>query len=114
MYYYKITTNQIIEMIETEKQLSVDEMHNLIQCDSPLQMVRAGLPDVDIILVLDDCGKLFHKPVNTYATMIYNNPYDFIVGDVLLGTVGYTLGGERDIFGFDTDITPLIRKILKI
>ena len=36
------------------------------------------------IMVIDEEGKLKGLPINPVATMIYGNPNDIIVGDVLL------------------------------
>ena len=36
------------------------------------------------LMVLDEEGKLKSKPVNEIATMIADNPNDYIVGDVLI------------------------------
>jgi len=46
-----------------------------------IQIVNA--PDGRLI-VLDEEGKLKGKEVNEYATDIYKNPYDCIVGDVVI------------------------------
>ena len=38
----------------------------------------------DVVMSVDEQGKLKGKPVNILATKIYNNLYDFIVGDALI------------------------------
>ena len=43
-----------------------------------------SIPSSDKIIVLDEEGKLKDKPVNKKATELYNNPYDVIVGDVII------------------------------
>jgi hypothetical protein len=40
------------------------------------------------MIVLDEEGKLKNKPVNEAATILYNNPNDFIVGDIILANEG--------------------------
>jgi hypothetical protein len=36
------------------------------------------------LIVVDEEGKLKGKPVNVVATKLYGNPYDVIVGDVVV------------------------------
>ena len=48
----------------------------------PIEIVRAY--DGQSIIVLNEEGKMKDLPINNIATMLYGNPYDYIVGDVLL------------------------------
>lgn len=40
--------------------------------------------DPFLLICLDDEGKIKEKPVNGLASVLYGNPFDFIVGDVVL------------------------------
>lgn len=40
----------------------------------------------EMLIVIDDEGKLKSKPVNLRATQLYQPEYDFIVGDAVIGT----------------------------
>ncbi len=43
-----------------------------------------GGHDVTYTMVLNEEGKLDHLPINQLASMVYDSPWDFIVGDVVL------------------------------
>lgn len=53
----------------------------------------------NLLLVLDEEGKLVHKPMNLIGTVLYNNRHDFIVGDVAI--VRLNKRGD-DFEGFDS------------
>lgn len=52
----------------------------------------------DMIMVIDEEGKLKGKPVNRLASMIYCSPWDHIVGDAFIVKRGY-VAGEPDLVG---------------
>lgn len=39
-----------------------------------------------LLMVLDEDGKYKKKPINDLASLLYCNPFDVIVGDVVIGT----------------------------
>lgn len=106
MYYYLITTKNEISEIQTDRRFGLDDYYKLIDCDC-IQYVMTDAGRYNMIL--DDEGKLKDKELNYLATLLYNNPYDFIVGDVLLCTDKVINDiGERDFCGFDK---PMIQDI---
>lgn len=81
--------------------LSLHTLQESIDCTC-IQIIK--LSD-NLSLVIDDEGKIFNKPVNNTATVLFCKHlgcYDFIVGDALLVTTRYPEGytGEPDVFGF--------------
>lgn len=79
-----------ITMDNRVKEVSIkddlDAFYEKINCDS-IQIVNVNsrkLPDVDALIILDEEGKIHNKDINQLATKLYGNPYDFIVGDVLV------------------------------
>lgn len=70
-----------IELVETPG--GADEIHRLVGGF----FENIYLPDFsvsDIVMSVDEEGKLKGKPVNILATVMYRNLYDFIVGDALI------------------------------
>ena len=106
MYYYLITTTNMIREIETDRRFGLDDYYKLIDCDC-IQYVMSG--DGRFNMILDDEGKLKDKDLNYLATLLYNNPLDYIVGEFLLCTDKVINDiGERDFYGFDK---PMIQDI---
>jgi hypothetical protein len=58
---------------------SLEELQNIVGGYIETVMLPNGN-----LLVLNEEGKLEGLPLNTTATDLYNNPYDAIVGDVLV------------------------------
>ena len=81
LYAVRITTDDRIELVETVG--GCDEIHRLV--GGYFENVWLyGFPASDVIMVVDESGKLAGKPVNLIASCIYGNAFDVIVGDVLL------------------------------
>lgn len=57
-----------------------------------------------LVFVVDECGKISDpsKPINVRATLLYANPLDYLVGDVVIGSIG-TRYGETDIVPLHAD-----------
>lgn len=97
MYYYLITTDDAIIEKQTDRRYELSDFYELIDCDC----IQHVMTDNGYDMILDDEGKLKSKPINLIATRLYNNPYDFIVGDVLICTNEVVNDiGERDMCGF--------------
>ena len=60
-----------------------------------------GLPN-GYVMVVDEEGKLKHKPVNKLGSILYMNTDDVIVGDVIILKLGVHQG-ECDIVGIPDD-----------
>lgn len=81
----KLTTTNEIEVIDRNDQyVDFHELRALCGCDT-IQIVGASAYP-QCLMCIDDEGKIFHKDVNLLASILYSNPYDFIVGDVVVGT----------------------------
>ena len=71
--------------------------------------VMFNLPVSDLIMTVDEEGKLKGKKVNLFATFLQGNPDDFIVGDALilkLDLVGEY--NELDQLPFDKETAQLL------
>ena len=86
-----------------------DNVHKLISC-SIYELVH--VPG-DFYLVVDENGKIYEepKPVNILASMLYpGTPKgDPIVGDVLIGRLGY-VNGESDMVGLSVPELEMLEK----
>lgn len=58
----------------------LDELQGFV--GGPIEIVYT--PDRRSIIVLHEEGKLEGKPINAKATALYDNPFDVVVGDVLV------------------------------
>lgn len=101
MFYYLISHEGTLTEIQKDKRMELHDFYNELDCDC-IQSVKCV--DNDTFMILDEEGKLKDKPVNDLASILYGAfPFDYIVGDVILCTIG-TFGeyGERDFTGFTT------------
>ncbi|MBQ7950285.1 MAG: DUF3846 domain-containing protein [Clostridia bacterium] len=69
-----------------------------------------GLPGY--IGTVDEEGKLKEKPVNVLATRLYQNPLDFLVGDVIILKYG-TFEGDSDIVGIPDEEANQLMNLIK-
>lgn len=83
--YLKIDTESNVELITSEKrEFTLEEFYKGINCDTISIVQISKIPNV--LMVIDDNGKVFHRDINCLATLLYGQlPHDFIVGDVILG-----------------------------
>ncbi len=58
------------------------------------EVVKVRIADKKYLMLLDDNGKLRRKPYNRIASLIYNNPNDVIVGNVIILADSLTNDGE--------------------
>lgn len=65
---------------ENGSDFQLEQLYSVLGCDC-IEVVR--LRD-NMILIIDEEGKLVDKRINHKATALYNNPDDVIVGDALL------------------------------
>lgn len=79
------TDNSIIDVIpENGIDFKLDELHQLLSCDT-IELVHPQNPlFANTFLVIDENGKLKPSIVNMIATVIFGCPDDIIVGDALL------------------------------
>lgn len=85
-YAVKVSTTKEISLVEISRTNEL-EFVNAIQREVGgfFECVNADLPiDEDILMHVDEEGKFKGKEINHVATRLYNNPFDLIVGDVLL------------------------------
>lgn len=85
---------------------------NIVSCRNSI--VPLGAFQYSILMTIDDNGKIFHKPINTLASMLYGNPVDFIVGDVVLGwTDPLNSEAEPDIYPLPHNIAEKLLEALQ-
>lgn len=74
-----------IEVIESDDyEFTLDELRSGADCHT-IQIVGSQVVK-DLLLCIDDNGKILGKEVNMFGTALYVLGYDVIVGDVVLGT----------------------------
>lgn len=56
------------------------------------EVVRFGIGPYRYIMLVDEDGKYRNKDINKVATALYENPFDYIVGDVVIVDAGYNDG----------------------
>ena len=113
--YIKITPNGEIKLVKKETHyFSLDELHKEVECNT-IQIVKPqDTAFRDLLMVIDDDGKLKGRPVNMLGTLIYNNPLDFLVGNVIIGTsFSENITDEPDVFAMPIEIAEKLKKLLK-
>lgn len=95
-----------IQLVECDSsEFTLEQLQSNADCDT-ISIVRCGwaqIPSIpvtrsDLLMCIDDNGKIYHKPVNVLATLLYGNPADFIVGDAVLGWTNPLEDVEPDIY----------------
>lgn len=82
------TTARVIKADGTETPVTpkngtdfeLDELQGFV--GGPIEIVH--VPRTSDIIVLHEEGKLEGQPINQKATILYANPFDVVVGDVLV------------------------------
>lgn len=97
-YAVHITPGKYLAIHETD--LSVEEIHTLLECDcfELVHLPRFPLPG--IVMLVDESGKLKEKGLNPIASILYAAGAEFIAGDALLCKLEYTPGDGYDIAPF--------------
>ena len=103
MYYYIVKANGEVSEKKTEKQMELDDFYKVTGGYIETTVVR----NTNYLLIMDEERKLKEKPVNRVATILYGNPYDVIVGDIIIATMRKDENGEMDIFGFEEPVPKL-------
>lgn len=84
--YLVIRTDRSIEVVESDTyEFSLDELYKGADCGT-IQIISCQAVDRDLLMCIDDNGKIQRKPINEIATILYSPGYDFIVGDAVIGT----------------------------
>lgn len=84
--YLILKTNGSIEIVESDTyEFTLDELYRGADCDT-IQIVQCQSYDRDLLMCIDDNGKIHGKPHNVIASFMYAPFYDFIVGDAVIGT----------------------------
>lgn len=84
--YLILKTDGSIELVESDTyEFTLDELYKGATCDT-IQIVPCISVDRDLLMCIDDNGKVNHRPINMIATMLYAPGQDFIVGDAVIGT----------------------------
>lgn len=74
-----------IEVLESDDyEFTLEELRSGSDCDT-IQIVGSQVVR-DLLLCIDDNGKILGKEVNVCGSVLYAPGYDVIVGDVVVGT----------------------------
>lgn len=84
--YLIIKATGEIEVVESDTyEFTLDELYKGANCDT-IQIVNCRQISMDLLMCIDDNGKIHRKPVNHVCTYMYEPLYDVIVGDAVIGT----------------------------
>lgn len=106
--WLKISADDHLSLVELPSSLDdscssfLNGCYRELDCDT-IEIVRVSQFDVFFkgfcpVLIIDECGKLKDKRCNSLCSLFYAAPFDFIVGDALLG---HRVG--PDIFPFTVE-----------
>lgn len=93
-YAVHITPGKYLAIHETD--LSLEEIHTLLECDHIEVVHMAAFPFPNIVMLIDESGKCKSHSVNPIASVLYGAEGDYIAGDALLVKIE-TRAGESDI-----------------
>ena len=113
MFAYLIIRNDGIELVPSEShEFTLEELYAGADCDC-IQIVRSCC-DPDLLLCIDDNGKILQKYINPLGTLLYYPEYDFIVGDVIVGTsVSPYPDDEPDIYKMEYEQALALKRTLE-
>lgn len=115
--YIVIDTDDHVKVVPCEDyHLSLDDLYKATE-SMCIDIVHtcAQYSGSDVLMVVDDIGKMQHKPINLIASWLYCNPNDCIVGNVLIGcSYSPNSNDEPDIFAFPLKDAEKIAKRLVI
>ena len=80
-YAVVIHPDTSIEIVETPG--GADEIHRLVGGHFE-NVYSTNFKVFPIVVSVNEIGKLIGKPFNPLGTAFYDNPYDFLVGDVVI------------------------------
>lgn len=84
--YIVIKDSGEVVVVESDTyEFTLDELYKGATCDT-IQIIPCYAVDRDLLMCIDDNGKVNHRPINMVATMLYAPGQDFIVGDAVIGT----------------------------
>lgn len=78
-----------------------------------IEVVGLGRIRSDLHMVIDEEGKLNNKPVNRFATRLYQSSWDVIVGDAFICKEGL-VDGEPDLVGLDSSDCAFLTRALDL
>ena len=93
-YAVHITCGRYLARCETD--LSLEEIHNLLECRHIEVVHMKDFPLSNIVMIIDEEGKCKEHSVNPIASVLYGAEGDYIAGEALLVKVD-TVNGETDI-----------------
>lgn len=101
-YVIRISPDNLVKLEELDPDKALEIFQRL--CGGPIQTVPARLGDRELILAVDEEGKLKDEEVNIIGTFLTMKslPGDRIVGAAVLCQEGVR-NGEPDLVGFDPE-----------
>lgn len=113
--YLIIKTDRSIEIVESDTyEFDLEELYQGSSCRT-IQIISCQAVDRDLLMCIDDNGKIDKKPINEIATALYAPGYDFIVGDAVIGTrLCPDPYAEPDIYKMPLDMCKALKSILTV
>lgn len=102
--YYTITLKpDMTAVVHTHKALDLELPFMQEQVHGYIEIVGANIPvhpsSRNIRMIINEDGKCQKLPINTLGTAMYGNPYDVIVGDVVIcSTYNPDPDAEPDVY----------------
>lgn len=104
--YYLSDTNKNFSLLTFHYPISLDFMHYFLDCDFIECVYTPYLRD--LVMVIDESGKLKDKPINILASSLYPG---FEYGDPIVGNVLFMKRSGADLVSLDDYQIRILRKI---
>ena len=113
--YLIIKADRSIEIVENDTyEFSLEELRKGADC-STIQIIPCYAFDRELLMCIDDNGKIDRKPINEIATSLYVPERDFIVGNAVIGTrLCPDPNAEPDIYKIPLDMCEVLKSILTV
>lgn len=113
--YLIIKTDRSIEIVESDTyEFTLEELYKGAKCDT-IQIIPCHAVDRELLMCIDDVGKMVQKPINEIASLMYAPSHDFIVGDAIIGTrLCPDPNAEPDIYKMPLDMAKALKSILTV
>lgn len=114
-YAYVVLEENGIEIVYKDSpRIELKELYEKVDCHT-IEVVHPLIEELNeqnLILIVDEEGKLRRKEINLLASMIFNNPIDVIVGKCVICTEIIDDEEDPDIYAMSAKLAERIYKFL--
>lgn len=113
--YLILRTDRSIELVESDTyEFDLEELYQGADCRT-IQIISCHAVDRELLMCIDDNGKIDQKPINEIATLMYAPQHDFIVGSAVIGTrLCPDPYADPDIYKMPLDMAEALKTILTV